>query len=55
MHGLTETIKMNEEAMAIHEAKKMGIVPMGKSLGSCLTVCEKSLLNKAVCGKKTSS
>lgn len=47
MHGLKEIVTMNREAMEVYEAKKLGIVPMGKSLGTCLTERELSLLKKA--------
>ena len=46
-HGLAQIIAMNKEAMAIHEAKKLGIVPADHPEHTTLTVIERDELNKA--------
>ena len=45
-HGLEQIIAMNKEAMAIHEAKKLGIVPPDHPEQSSLTEIEKDELER---------
>lgn len=47
MHSLNQLKMMNDEAMEVYEAKKLGIVSPSRSLGTSLDVKELSLLRKA--------